>query len=303
MADITQIQLAGGATYDIKDATSRTNAEKANTQEEYDRQLAANVYAGRNIANIPELASEISSAGSVIAFLHARASAGNFANLRPGDYFECAVTGYGTKRFDIFGFNPFKSVGDSGSGMGNHIGFIAHQPVAIPSTSEYVTNGSYLMWNTTNTNQGTEEEPAPYLCSNLHAWEINEFLPALPSALQSVLINRRDLVETRYSASGNLTASTGWKWADLGKVWSPSEMELYGCNVWGTPGYSQGIGQQMQLFRECKDRLRGGRVNWWLRVVSGSSASNACYVSSRGLAYNSSATDTWVRPLPCFLLG
>lgn len=301
MADIDHIKLANGTTYDIKDATSRDDSAFAKAQEEYDRQLEADVYAGRALTSIPEIASEISSAGSVYAFLHNRASAANFANLRVGDYFDVPVTGYGTIRYRIGGFDTYYQVGDTA--MGHHILCLPSAPITMPSASKYTINGSYIYWNTTADNNGTAEKSCPYLASNLHKWELEEFLPALPSALQGYLLDRRDLVEVRYSASAKLTASTGWEWASLGKVWSLSEMEVYGCNVWGTPGHSQGVGDQLPYFRQTKDRIKGGRVAWWLRVVSGSSASNVCSVGSHGRADYSSATFTWSRPLPCFLLG
>ena len=301
MADIDKITLANGTTYNIKDSTSRTDSTTAKTQEEYDRQLENNVYPGRAITSIPELASEISTAGSVYAFLHNRARAANWAGLRIGDYFDVPVTGYGTVRYRLAAFDHYYNCGDTA--MGHHFVCVPTAPITMPAASDYTINGSYIYWNTTATNQGTEEETSPYLASNLHDWEINEFLPALPSALQSVLINHRSLVEVRYSASGNLNASTGWKWADLGKVWSPSEMEVYGCVVHGTPVHTQGLDSQFPIFRETKDRIKGGRVNWWLRVVSGSSASYVCDVSYYGNASNNSAANTRIRPLPCFLLG
>ena len=142
----------------------------------------------------------------------------------------------------------------------------------------------------------------PYLNSNLHKWELNEYLGRLPSALQGYLLNHRSLVEKRYSSS-TLNDSTDWGWADLGKIWSPSEMEVYGCLVWGTKGYSQGMDSQFPLFRETKNRIMGGRVYWWLRSASGGSSSYVCLVYSSGNASYYSAAHTGLRPRPCFLLG
>ena len=275
--------------------------QKVDAWAEYDRESANNVYPGRNIANIPEFASAISSAGSVYAFLHARASAGNFAGLRVGDYIEVNCGVYGTRRFQIAHFDPWYQFGDTA--MGHHICFVDSEPVALPSSDSYVTNGSYILWNTTATNQGNSTENCPYLISNLHAWEINKFLPALPTALQNVLIERREWLETRYSSSGGLTASMGAAWKSLGKVWSFSEIEVYGEVVWGTPGYTVATGRQLDYFRNIKNQLNGSRVNWWLRSVSGSSSSYVCGVANHGIADNTSATGTWVRPRCGFLLG
>ena len=304
MADVTKIRPAGGSTtYDIKDTTARNNADTANTNEEYDRQGLCGVYAGRNIATISELASEISSAGSVYAFLHTRAAAANFANLRVGDFINVACGAYGTVRFDIAHFDPYYQMGSSA--MGHHIAFVAHTPIALPSGDAYGTgtNNTYLAWNTTNTNQGTEAENCPYMCSHLHDWEINKLLPAMPTSLTNNLINRWEWLETRYAAAGGLTASTGRTWKQLGKVWSLSEMEVYGAVVWGTPGQSVGIDRQFDIFRRIWSQLHGERASWWLRTPSGVSASAVCSVYTNGVAYTNSASYGGIRPRPGFLLG
>ena len=109
--------------------------------------------------------------------------------------------------------------------------------------------------------------------------------------------------DRRYSSSEKLTESSGLSWADLGKVWSPSEMEVYGCPVWGTKGYSVGFDSQFPIFSDTASRIAGGRVGWWLRSVRGGSASYACLVGTYGTANNDAPTYGWLRPLPCFLIG
>ena len=304
MSDITQLKSKEtGTVYDIKDATSRINSTNLLTWEECDRAVMAST-GGRNIADIPEFASAITSAGSIYAFLHARASAANFAGLRLGDYINVPCGIYGTRRFEIAGFDTYYQCGDTA--MGHHIVFVDSSPVAIPASDEHAckVNTSYLMWNATATNQGTADENCPYLASGLHDWEINNFLPAFPSALQGYMLERREWLETRYSASGNLNASTGAAWKSMGKIWSLSEMEVYGTVVWGTPGYTVGISRQLPLFAiNPKKNLNGSRVIWWLRSVSGSSASHVCYVRHYGIASYNSATYDWCRPRCGFLLG
>lgn len=165
-----------------------------------------------------------------------------------------------------------------------------------------VANDSYLMWNTANTNQGTADVKNPYLNSNLKAWE--KLLEAcLPEGLTKYLLTQRVLLEERYSASGALSDSNSWSWQDIGKVWSPSEMEVYGCPVWGTKGYSVGFDCQFDLFRDTAHRLNGTRCLWWLRSVVGGSSSSVCYVDSNGGADCNSAAAAWVRPRPGFLVG
>ena len=111
------------------------------------------------------------------------------------------------------------------------------------------------------------------------------------------------LLEERCSASGALNDSNSWSWQDIGKVFSLSEMEVYGCPVWGTKGYSVGFDCQFDLFRDTAHRVNGNRYHWWLRSVASGSASDVCYVSGTGTAYYTSATYVWVRPRPGFLVG
>ena len=80
-------------------------------------------------------------------------------------------------------------------------------------------------------------------------------------------------------------------------------MEVYGCPVWGTPGYSVGFDCQFDLFRDTAHRLNGSRFDWWLRSVGGGSSATVCCVSNYGTAYCPDATYDWVRPRVGFLLG
>ena len=179
---------------------------------------------------------------------------------------------------------------------------MASAPIAVSSSYAGVANSSYLPWNATNTNQGTADVKNPYLCSQLKGWE-TAFEACLPEGLTKYLLTQRVLLEERYSASGALTDSNNWSWQDIGKVWSLSEMEVYGCPVWGTPGWSVGFDCQFDIFKDTAHRINGTRYNWWLRSVMGGSSSYVCYVGSYGTAYCYSATIAWVRPRPGFLVG
>ena len=298
MADLST-EVVNGTTYNLKDTTARATANAVTTQEEYDRQQAAHCYGGQSLITLLGA----SSFDDCCAKLHTRASAANFSGLRVGDYIDVAAGIYGTRRYAIADFDQYYQCGDTA--MGHHIVFVDTKPVPIPSgdTHPCKANTSYLMWNDTATNQGTADENCPYLASGLHDWEINNFLAAFPTALKNVMIERREWLETRYAAGQSLTASPGAAWKSLGKLWSLSEMEVYGTVVWGTPGYTVGISRQLEYFRNAKHQLNGERIHWWLRSVSGSSASNVCIVYRSGDANHRSATYDWVRPRCGFLLG
>ena len=293
----------GGTSYPIIDQTARTNAEAALAGSEYNRLALIGKYGGQSIATL--LAGEIGG-GTVYDALHKRIAANNFAGLRVGDYLDVplvsasGVAGQQSVRFVIAHIDPYLYCGDSSKG--HHIAFVASAPVAVAKTVAGVANDSFLMWNTTNTNQGTADQKNPYLGSNLQAWE-KAFEACLPEGLTKYLLTQRVLLEERYSASGPLSDSNSWGWQDIGKVWSPSEMEVYGCPVWGTKGYSVGFDCQFDLFRDTAHRLNGTRYTWWLRSVMGGSSSDVCYVNDNGDANYVSATYVWVRPRPGFLVG
>ena len=293
----------GGTDYEVIDDTARRNAQTALNNAEYNRQGQIGKYGGQNIATI--LAGEIGS-GSVYDALHKRIAAANFEGLRVGDYLDVplvsasAVAAQQSVRFLLAHIDPYYCCGDSSKG--HHIAFVASAPVSVAKTATGVANDSYLMWNTENTNQGTADQKCPYLGSNLKTWE-TAFEACLPEGLTKYLLTQRVLLEERYSASGAISDSNSWSWQDIGKVFSLSEMEVYGCPVWGTKGYSVGFDCQWDLFRDTAHRINGSRYHWWLRSVMGGSTSSVCYVNGYGGAYYNSATNTWVRPRPGFLFG
>ena len=300
MADLSKFSI-GGTAYNLKDTSARNSANAVTTAEEYDRQHIINAYGGRSLASV--FASEIGSQ-SIYTWLRNRARNANFAGLRIGDYIDVPITAGAnvpaqTVRYRIGAIDQYYQCGDTAKG--HHIVMVPRAPVSV--TGSKAVNTSYLQWRDTNDNNGTADEKHPYLCSKLHDWEINDFLPALPSALQSAIMTQRVLLEERYSSSGKLTEASSWSWVDLGKIWSPSEMEVYGCPVWGSKGYSVGFDSQFPIFTDTASRIAGLRVGWWLRSVMGGSSSYACNVSGHGNAGTYAPAGDWVRPLPCFLLG
>lgn len=299
-----KILAVGGTNYEMIDDTARTNATTALNNAEYNRQGLIGKYPGQSLATI--LAGEVSGSTTIYDALHKRVQAANFSGMRVGDYIDVPlvsasnVAAQQSVRFILAHFDPYYYCGDNSKG--HHIAFVASAPVAVAKTVTGAANDSFLMWNTANTNQGTANVKNPYLNSNLKAWE-KLFEACLPEGLTKYLLTQRVLLEERYSASGALSDSNSWSWQDIGKVWSPSEMEVYGCPVWGTKGYSVGFDCQFDLFRDTAHRLNGTRCAWWLRSVMGGSSSNVCYVNSYGDASCYSATCAWVRPRPGFLVG
>ena len=300
MADISVLNV-GGSAKNIKDTSARNSANAVTTAEEYDRQHNINAYAGRSLASV--FANEIGST-DIYTWLRNRARNANFAGLRIGDYIDVPVSEGAnvpaqTVRYCIGAIDQYYQCGDTAKG--HHIVMVPKAPVTVKG--DKASNTSYLQWRETNDNNGTSEEKHPYLCSKLHDWEINDFLPALPSTLQSAILAQRVLLEERYSSSGKLTEASGWSWADLGKIWSPSEMEVYGCPVWGSKGYSVGFDSQFPIYTDTASRIVGGRVTWWLRSVGWARSSLRVPCRQLRLCQQPAPTNGWARLLPCSSSG
>lgn len=293
----------------IEDTTARKTADTAASNVEWERQNSIDTYTGQSLASVFQ--SEIGST-HIATWLRNRVRANNFAGMHIKDYVDIVCDGV-TMRYRIGAIDPYYGCADQQKG--HHIVMVPDSPWALSEAKdgEFAisendsTAKTYLKWNNTADNNGTAEEKHPYLCSNLHKWEIEKMLPRFPQEWQDAMLVQRVLLEERFNASSKLQDSGGWSWADLGKIWSPSETEVYGQCVWGTKGYSVGMDCQFPIFKQSRDRIgRSGspvRVHWWLRSVVAGSTSNVCGVNNGGTASNSSATHTWTRPLPCFLVG
>ena len=224
--------------------------------------------------------------------------------LHLGDYLDVTLTSAAytqqqTLRFVVADVDPYYQCGDTAISS-HHIAFVADTPIAVASSVTGAANTSYLQWNTTSTNNGTSSQAAPYMASNLHAWE-QKLASVLPSALSSALLESQFLLETRYSSSGSLTDSTGWAGNTVGKIFSLSETEVCGQLVWGTKGWSVGMDAQLALFLHNRRRLNSSRSHWWLRSVGGGSSSCVCLVDGAGTMTSVGAAYGWVRPRPGFL--
>lgn len=130
----------------------------------------------------------------------------------------------------------------------------------------------------------------------------------LPEALKAVIVTKRLLLPTRYSASGVLSSTNGWKWENAGKLWIPSEMEVYGCGVWANSACDKGGFVQYPIFNCNMDRVKGlgdggGRNGWWLMSAYAGHTSYFCYVYYSGIAYNTYASGTWIGAPVCFRIA
>ena len=287
--------------------------------------LEQGIYTGCNLSE--KFAAEIANYSSTAAWLHARCAAGNFAGIHPFDYWyeaTSAATIAGTsvpaqnRKCVIAGINLYKGTGDTEL-TSNHL-------VIWAGLSDM-----NVTFNDVNSNNGSTYNASPVLASK--AWAVLNgvnnvgtnktgsvgynangagFLQTFSSALQGYMKNMRCFMGERYSSTAAVTNDTGQNWKDRGKLFLPSEIEVYGCmihsnNTAQTYGNQEGYGPYCHwpIFKSAgtNGRLREGRAAWWLGSVVGGSSSRVCVVSGGGVADSIDATGA-LRRLPlCFILA
>lgn len=129
----------------------------------------------------------------------------------------------------------------------------------------------------------------------------------LPQALKNVIIEKRFLLAKRYSATGILSDDNSGGWTNIGKLWLPTEPEVYGMPVWGGKvGYSLGgSAVQYPIFAGNMNRVKlrsGSRTRWWLLSL-GTSSTHWCYVDDSGYASSYNAYYTAIAAPVCFRVG
>lgn len=279
-----------------------------------------------------KFAGEIASFSDPWAWIKNRITNNNFKGLRIGDYIPAkmnagTVAGYSiaaqTFRCQIAGINTYKNCGDTE--IGNHIDFIAKEVISTP-----------IKWNPTDNNNGTSAQNHPWLASALYAIlnGVNNYSTAaygsqahganangagifqlLPQALRNQIIEKRDLIDSRYSASAYLTYSTGWSWQNVGKLWAPKELEVYGAQVRSNLGYAQGywnpengLSAAYPLFaNQARNRVlrnsSGARCHWWLSSPAAHNSTTVCNVNAYGDATTGAAPNSAICAPLCFRIG
>ena len=280
MSTVKEIEV-GGVLRKIEDEQSRDDVSLL-------LQQTNGLYKGRDLTVV--FADEIANYTDAWAWIHARITAGNYSGIYVGDYIPITVKNE-TVQMQVAGIDVYTNTTDQG--LGHHIDFISRD-----CFSETV------QWNTTNNNNGNATDGCPYMVSNLHTW-LATLSSHLPQAVKNHIVTKRSLMETRYSASGALTDSTGWEWKDIGLLWVPHEYEVFGSVVWATKGYGQGQAMQYPIFANSwLNRIKGAghggsRCTWWLASVRSGYSTLACLVGSCGYAYSWYASYAYHVPV-CF---
>ena len=237
------------------------------------------------------------------AALQARILAGNFTGIHIGDFKTITLTTGEVVIMEVAGIDQYHRCGDVE--IGHHIDFISRDCLA-----------GTKVFNDTNTNNGTEAEPNPWRASKLFQTlndEATGVIATLPGDLKPCIIDKRALLELRYSAAGALESSTGWAWNYMGKLWVPTEVEVFGNTFWsdGDAGWTGGGGCNLQypiFYGGAKHIIKGagnggGRCAWWEATALRQSSTNVCCVDYNGGAHFPWATDGYIYAPLCFRIG
>lgn len=257
----------------LKEETDLLGKEKTDKTEF--ATLDSAIYKGVDLA--VKHADEISNYSDVWAWLKARITAADFSGLNIGDYISFTANGK-IVIAEIAGIDVY--YGAYGGAVGHHIDFISRDCYPF-------TEGQAPVWASSN-NNGTSEESCPYMVSNIKSWLNNTLYGYLPATLKNVISDKMNYLETRYSSSGVLSDSTGKSWKNMGKLWIPTEYEVYGTCVYGTRIYSEGFNVWYPIFHDgLRHRIKhngngGSRAHWWLASAYSGNPGYACYVSSYG---------------------
>ena len=179
----------------------------------------------------------------------------------------------------IVSFEPYWNVGDTAMQRG-HIGVVSDGGWSSAWYSSNDTSHGYVSTDTGTIRKYIKDTVRPAIRTDFGTSHVLSYRALYPSA---------------YSSG----AATGWAWVDA-DVELLSEVEVYGCRVWGSSAYEVGhSARQLDLFR-VKPDFKCNRSNWWLRDVY--SATGACIVDGNGNAGTGGAS--YVRAVrPLSLIG
>ncbi len=238
------------------------------------------------------------------ASLQARTQAGNFKGIRIGDFKTITLTGGEVVIMEVAGIDHYYKCGYP-TMIGHHVDFISRDCLA-----------GTKVFNDTATNNGTAAEPNPWRASKLFHTLNDETVgvyAALPADLKPCIVEKIALLEHRFSAAGALESDTGWDWNTMGKLWVPTEAEVFGNTFWsdGDAGWTGGGGCNLQypiFYGGAKHIIKGagnggGRCYWWEASAQRQSATNVCIVYGDGNAGGYVATYGGIYAPLCFRIG
>lgn len=206
-------------------------------------------------------------------------------------------------KLEVAAINPYLRHGDTEL-TAQHILLCSRD--CLPPTLQYRCNNS-VWYDTTQVN--------PWRGSAL--WEtLNNADDGIIKLLEATSLgayifkgpNNKGMRAMLATMAAGAGSPTNWAWTDRGRLFLPTEREVYGAPAWGNAGgYEAGdLYNQWPIFAGSARHIMkgagdgGGRSNWWLGTAY--SAATFAYVSYYGYAYATAAAYTNIRVPLCFLL-
>ena len=270
-------------------------------------------YVGQDLT--VKFADEIKGYTDAWAWMKARINNGDYKGLHVGDYIPITCSNGYVLKAQIAGINTYTGYGDQQ--VGNHIDFICKE----------LWNDRHSM-NKEDYNNGNANSPNPFLASDLNYWlnsmsgtvpnstsdaavttevdyTTDGVLYYLPDKLKNQIITKRIMLPSRYTAGQVLKNDNSWAWQSTGKLWIPSEVEVYGAPCWGNSGYGASGFVQYPIFIGNMNRAKKccsnkDRCAWWLLSAIAGNSTYFAYINNYGSCSNYCATSTWVAVPVCF---
>lgn len=270
-------------------------------------------YVGQDLT--VKFADEIKGYSDEWAWMKARKNNGDYKGLHVGDYIPITCSNGYVLKAQIAGINTYTGYGDQP--VGNHIDFICEELWYDPH-----------VMNNVDYNNGNANSPSPFLASDLNYWlnsksgnvpnstsdatvttevdyTTDGVLYYLPDKLKNQIITKRIMLPSRYTDGSVLTSDNSRAWQSTGKLWIPSEVEVYGAPCWGDSGYGMGGFVQYPYFANNMNRVKrlcssNARNSWWLLSAGSGNSMVFAAVYSSGITNRTLATSAWIAAPVCF---
>lgn len=257
---------------------------------------------------------DLSTVFASAAELHAAVAAGDFGKIRVGDYWPITLSGsytdYGANttktlsnavvKLEVAGIDTYINYGDTAL-TSHHLVMCSRD--LLPNATK---------WRTANTTWTDPSATNPWKGSAIYKTLNTGILPLVTKTDIGAFVyagpngnGMRFRGETKAASAAN---ATGWAWLDRGRLFLPTEREIWGQCVWSEQTYGAGLAQQLPLFAGSLRHVvkglgeGGSRYSWWLSSSYAGSTSYPCNVGGGGLADYGNAYSEIGFAL-CFLLA
>lgn len=255
-------QLQAANNIGVVSLNEQTLTDAQTLQARYNLNITPHIYDNTYAVDLSEYFITWSSIESAI-------TSGDFSHIRIGDYWPLTFSGSfydaaagSFTTISLLDFNVYVA------GINHNSGYNSASARNTPSVDFIsMSSVSNASMNSTDSNSGG------YIGSNLYTTlnGTSGLVTLLPSALQNVIAEKYAYTETKTS-----TKATGWSSNSLGKLWIPSEYEVFGSNIFSDP-YACSIPIQYPIYHgstvNIPNTSGASGYNWLMSSAANSSTS------------------------------